>query len=248
MDDQYDAIGGRYSAVKDGPLAIYTEIPTVCRLLGDLGGKTALDVACGTGYYTRLLSNLGAERVRGVDLSPAMIAAARREEVACPRGIKYYVADAADLPGLGTFDLVTAIFLFNYASDLKTLRRMCQNIAINLTHGGRLIAIAPNPDFVSGQDDTAPYLFKTKVLNSEADGSRMRLDFLMDPPFSIEYWQWSRAVYEEALSRCGFERISWIPFEVAPEGVARHGENFWRAFRRNPPNIALTAQRSRQDA
>lgn len=60
MDDQYDAIGGRYSAVKDGPLAIYTEIPTVCRLLGDLGGKTALDVACGTGYYTRLLSNLGA--------------------------------------------------------------------------------------------------------------------------------------------------------------------------------------------
>jgi toxoflavin synthase len=41
---------------------------------------SVLDLACGEGFYTRLLRQTGAGRVVGVDLSAGMIALARQEE------------------------------------------------------------------------------------------------------------------------------------------------------------------------
>jgi SAM-dependent methyltransferase len=52
-------------------------------LLGDLTGRRALDVGCGTGENAILLAAGGA-RVTGVDVSPRSIAAARRRAAATP--------------------------------------------------------------------------------------------------------------------------------------------------------------------
>ena len=76
MSAQYDAIGTRYISMHNLP-AIHPERPSAIAALGDISGKRALDLACGTGCYCRLLIELGAASVVVVDISPIMLEGAR---------------------------------------------------------------------------------------------------------------------------------------------------------------------------
>ncbi len=99
MSEQYDAIGATYAGWKETPIPTYTEVPTVRTLLaGRIEGRSVLDLACGTGYYSRLFTQWGAAKVVGVDISETMVAAASEAEAKVPLGIEYVVANVADLP------------------------------------------------------------------------------------------------------------------------------------------------------
>ena len=86
MTTDYDPIAAQYQRSKLQPWRAHIEAFTLIGLLGELEGKAVLDVACGEGFYTRLLRRRGADRVVGVDLSPGMIALARSQESAEPLG------------------------------------------------------------------------------------------------------------------------------------------------------------------
>jgi toxoflavin synthase len=49
-------------------------------MVGALGSKRVLDLACGFGFYTRLLKQQGAVQVLGVDISPEMLRLGRAQE------------------------------------------------------------------------------------------------------------------------------------------------------------------------
>ena len=53
------------------------ELPSVLAVLGDVRGLNCLDLACGLGYWSQLLVEKGAAHVVGVDISEAMLSAAR---------------------------------------------------------------------------------------------------------------------------------------------------------------------------
>src|SRR3954451_15223933 len=93
MLTDYDAIATRYRRAKGQPWRTAIESFTLMDLVGDLAGKSVVDLACGEGFYTRLLRRGGAERVVGIDLSGEMIALARAEEAEHPSGIDYLVQD-----------------------------------------------------------------------------------------------------------------------------------------------------------
>ncbi|MFY0580884.1 class I SAM-dependent methyltransferase [Cystobacter fuscus] len=148
MAEQYDTVGNKYEQFKDTAALPIPERHTFLKLVGDLHGQRALDLACGAGYYTRLLKQQGAENVIGVDVSPEMVAIARQREQEHRQGIQYHVANAAQLPHLGDFHLVTAIYLLNYASTREELLGMCRGAHTNLEQGGRFIAFTIDPNFV----------------------------------------------------------------------------------------------------
>ena len=60
--------------------------------LGNVGGKSAIDIGCGEGRFSRLLSQLGAT-ITGVDLTESLIARAR----ATSAGETYLLGDAENL-------------------------------------------------------------------------------------------------------------------------------------------------------
>jgi SAM-dependent methyltransferase len=243
MRPQYDAIGGHYANWKQTPIPVYAEMPTVQTLLtGLVEGRAILDLACGTGFYSRLLKQLGAARVIGVDISEAMIAEARTKEAQDPVGIEYAVADAATLPVLGAFDLATAMYLLHYAETPEIMYRMCRNIAANLKSGGRLVALLPEPDYVVGRSDTARYGFEIRTAASGKDWTLVHADIHTAPPFSLEYRYWARPVYEDALEAAGFRDLQWHAFEISPEGLSRFGAEYWRPVLENPLSVALTAR------
>src|SRR5204863_641448 len=113
----YDPIAEQYKRAKLQPWRTHVESYTLIGLLGDLSGKSVVDVACGDGYYTRLLRAHGARSVRGIDLSERMIALARAQEQARPLGIEYEVGDGRDLKLATQPDIVAAAYLLNYARD-----------------------------------------------------------------------------------------------------------------------------------
>lgn len=243
MSAQYDAIGETYVGWKETPIPTYTEVPTVKRLLsGQVEGRSVLDLACGTGYYSRLFIQWGAAKVVGVDVSDTMIAAAREAEAKAPLGIEYRVADAAELPRLGAFDLAAATYLLHYVETPEAMRRMCGSIAANLKPGGLLMALLPEPDYVMGLGDTERYGFTYRLVASGPDWRLVHADVHTTPPFSIEYRHWARAVFDEAVRFAGFADLRWHPFDVSPEGLAKFGPGYWCDLLTNPMSTILIAR------
>jgi ubiquinone/menaquinone biosynthesis C-methylase UbiE len=77
MRTDYDVIAGEYRQAKQQPWRMHVESYTLFDLLGELSGKTVLDLACGEGFHTRGLKQRGAAHVVGVDASAGMIELAR---------------------------------------------------------------------------------------------------------------------------------------------------------------------------
>ena len=67
---QYDSIAKDYQKALCSFAWDSIVIPNQSGLLGDVNGKTALDLACGEGIYARYMKQHGANKVVGVDISP----------------------------------------------------------------------------------------------------------------------------------------------------------------------------------
>ena len=88
----------------------------------------ALDLACGTGDLTRLLARrYPGGRVEGLDLSPAMLARARRRRG--PENVSYRLGDLHRLPyPAASFDLVTGGYALRNAPDLRRSLREVRRV------------------------------------------------------------------------------------------------------------------------
>src|SRR5262245_55383719 len=101
----YDPIADQYRIAKQQPWRTHVEAFTLMALVGDPTGKAVLDVACGEGFYTRMIRKRGAATIVGVDLSAGMVELARIQEVRHQQGIDYRVGDARDLGCAAQYDL-----------------------------------------------------------------------------------------------------------------------------------------------
>ncbi len=119
-------------------------LPALLQALGDVAGKSALDLGCGNGLASRLLAEHGA-RVIGIDLSHTLVARARAREASNPLGIDALVADAAHLPfPPDRFDLVTAHMVLMDAADGAGILREAGRV---VRPGGRFVATLLHPCF-----------------------------------------------------------------------------------------------------
>ncbi|GAA0348418.1 class I SAM-dependent methyltransferase [Streptomyces blastmyceticus] len=235
---QYDTVGEKYAAFKRRHVPVPEE-HTVRRLLRDIRGARVLDLACGFGHYTRLVKELGAATAAGVDISGEMVALARRAESEEPRGITYHVHDVARMPCLGSFDVATAVWLFNYASSIHEMTRMFRGIRTNLTPGGRLVAVTVGPDFDPYGPSWEPYGLRVMAAETLQRKTDLSVQILTDPPTELRFTRWDRQAYEESAGAAGFTELTWHPAMI-PEGVVKaKGESFWAVYRANPFLVAF---------
>ncbi|MEV5376692.1 class I SAM-dependent methyltransferase [Streptomyces nondiastaticus] len=234
-DLQYDRIGEDYELSKTLPLTWYVERPSVLALLADVRGKNVLDLACGTGVYTRHARRLGAARVLGVDISPKMIEACRAAEERMHLGVEYAVGDASALPRLGEFDVLLAAYLFNYADSPEALERMARACARNLRAGGALRAFVAHPDFDFDRPLPERYGFSFEREPDPAHDGRIRVTAHTDPRISFSAYLPSGRAFEEAFAAAGFCDCSWETVQLSVDGELELGPAYWDDFRANPP-------------
>jgi SAM-dependent methyltransferase len=216
---EYDAIADEYAASKLLPWRVEVEQPTLFGLMGDVRGRSVLDLACGDGIYARMLADRGASRVHGVDLSGGMIELAQRAESARPRGITYSVSDAAEVRGLGEFDVVMAAYLFNYAQDRAQLRRMAESAFRNLRPGGRLCGVNDNPRTAPSRYRYYPeFSFLRYIEKPQREGSSITWSIQPatgDACIFDNFWI-PPATYREVFEEVGFADFRFVDAHVAP--------------------------------
>ncbi|MBW5482788.1 class I SAM-dependent methyltransferase [Streptomyces bambusae] len=233
----YDGIGEAFEGFKTLPVIRYAEVPGFLALVGDVTGKSVLDIACGTGFYSRELKRRGASRVFGFDISGAMIDAGRAGEQAEPLGVEYEVADTATLRTFDEpFDVAIAVQAFNYAGDVAEIEQMMRNIRRSLTPGASFFLFVQNPDYDFGGPSLAKYGFLCESTGKDNEiGRGIRLTALLEPPVSFEATVPSRETYEKTLTAAGFSAIEWVRLDVSEAGVQEFGQEFWEDYDANRP-------------
>ncbi len=148
-------------------------------------GLRVLDVGCGVGRWSRLLASRGA-RVTGVDLSPTMIAEARRRaaQAGLASRCRFLVQDLARLDAGEPYDLVLGVTVLQHILDPGALRAAVQRLAAHLAPGGRLVLLEAAPLGTRDRCDTT--VFKARDRASylslfESVGLRCRALTGVDP-------------------------------------------------------------------
>jgi SAM-dependent methyltransferase len=239
----YNPIAERYQRAKQQPWRSLIESFTLLGLIGELEGKSVVDLACGEGHYTRILRQRGAAKVVGVDVSAGMIELARAQESAHKLGIEYLVQDVRTLALAEEFDLAVGAYLLNYARDRHELLAMCQGIARCLKPGGRFVGICSNPalDFRE-VSSFRKYGFNVSKLDQLNGMTVVGWDFnLADGPLRIENYHLAPSCYEDAFLASGLGLLHWRSPQLAPEAEAESdgGHAYWAAFLAHPPVIFL---------
>lgn len=237
MTTDYNPIAEQYQRSKQQPWRMFVECFTLMDLVGDPTGLAVLDLACGEGFYSRLLRHRGSATVRGIDLSPGMIALAREQEERQPMGVTYAVADARDLSGEDPVDLIVAAYLLNYSRTQDELQEMCDGIARSLKPGGRFVTVNTNPALdIPNAPSYRKYGFETSAAGEWRQGTPIQWTFhLSDGPFTIENYHLDVASHEEALHRAGLREVRWHSPKLSTDALADYDRAFWSTLMDTPP-------------
>jgi 2-polyprenyl-3-methyl-5-hydroxy-6-metoxy-1,4-benzoquinol methylase len=230
MTTDYDAIALSYPS--DLRYMVYVDTYTHFWLIGDVKGKSVLDIGCGRGGDCRRLKRMGAKHVVGVDAFANMIQLAQHEEARDPLGIEYRVMDMMTPQKIGEFDLVVGFSVVSVAPTREALFSTFQTIAMNLKPGGRFVTVGLNPeqppetyrlvDKYGFRIVNPPPVKEGDLLNAIAvvDGEEIIFD---DYYFTL-------ATYNEGLAAAGFSQVTWHEPQISPEGIAQFGHSFWQDF------------------
>ena len=241
--EEYDAIAEAYRDSKRLPFRESIERYTLFEMLGDIRGKKVVDVACGDGFYTRLLRRAGASEVTGVDVSSEMIRLAEQEEKRHPLGCSYRHQDVATLECPGTVDLVVAMYLLNYAKTGEQLRRFCQVCHDALRPGGRFVGFNDNIlDPPPGTGSWKKYGLEKSCVPQPKEGDVILYTVTNQDgrQFQFENFFLEPGTYRSAFQDAGFRDFRWVDLSLEP---AQRSNPFWDDFMTTPPVIPFEALR-----
>lgn len=239
---QYNAVQAPYDELRKTTIAIVERVNVRSLVLPLIEGATVLDLACGTGFYSRSFLDWGAKKVVGVDISSSMLAEARKLSTAYGDAISFGEADGSKLAKFdgGPFDLVFGAWFLNYASTKAEMVEFYRNILLNLESGGKFVGVTPPPssdpkEFVAREQVLRPLPsasggLYTTVLGDVEDGVRIHLhkDTTVGD-LDFDCYHLRRDVWEAAAREAGFEGdLSWTVTDIPEdfmEDSRKYGED-----------------------
>lgn len=238
---EYDAIAEAYRDSKELPFRGVIERYTLFDTLVDIRGSRVLDVACGEGFYTRMLKQAGAEEVTGVDLSAEMIRLAELAEQRDPLGCRYVCQDVAEYKPSEPVDTVVAMYPLNYAKTAEQLRRFCQVCHDALRPGGRFVGVNDNILNPPKRDGLwTQYGFERACPRypKEGDAILYTVTNADGTRFQFENFYLEPRTYRGAFRAAGFQEFRWVDLSIHPD---QRDNPHWDGFIRNPPILAFSA-------
>lgn len=228
---QYDKIVQGYEEATKRPLRKYAYESTIKHYLGsNVQGKRVLDLACGEGISTRIIKDLGAKEVVGIDESEEQIKKAKLKD---PNSI-YLVGDVIkeDFSDLGKFDIITSMLFTTYIPTEKDLDSFFSNVTNHLVKGGDFYILTPNlSSLKNGCNSYGIKIEKTK----NNDNSRILnlSDFDGNLFCQAQVYYLSKLIYEKLFRKNGFN-VTWHKGIVSQKGIEKYGGEFWEDYLKNP--------------
>jgi ubiquinone/menaquinone biosynthesis C-methylase UbiE len=129
------------------------------------GGKEVLDIACGSGYGTKLIAQ-NAKKVYGIDIDQETVNYAKENYRA--KNIIYKVGSATDIPlGDNSVDVVVSFETIEHIDDYE---KYLQEIKRILRPGGVLVLSTPNDDEYIEDNEFHQHEFRYKQLKDLVKG------------------------------------------------------------------------------
>ena len=124
-------------------------------------GTRVLDVGCGVGRWSRILARRGAQ-VTGIDLSPTMIAQARRRaaQAGLNERCRFMTQDLAALEAGERFDLILGVTVLQHILEPDALRAAVLRMTDHLAAGGRMVLLEAAPTRLAHHCDST--IFKAR--------------------------------------------------------------------------------------
>ena len=254
VKQKYDEaqIDGRYEEGM-ARMAIYhrhCQDPVIFRTLGDVRGKSLLDLACGDGFYTRRFrTQCGADPVMGIDLSPKQIEQAESIEQRERLGIEYKVGDVRALDLRRRFEVVTAIHLLHYLENAEEMESVLRGIYDLIADAGQFVTMIANPEFDLSKHDQSDSKSKFAYYFSLAEpgnGGLMRFHpggFTKERELTIEFRRWERPFINGIAKHVGFTSEWHDPF-ISDDGLKEYGADFFENYLANPQSKLLRLTKS----
>lgn len=229
-------------------LSDYTARPAIFNLCEPLKKGVVLDLGCGEGYCSRELMKRGAEKIFGIDVSEKMIDAARDEEQKEPLGIEYNIGDATNLSQFlnHKFDLVVAVFLFNYL-DIRQTEACMKEVIRVLKPEGRFVFSIPHPAFPFMRHDDFPFYFSTEnknyfnARNQQFQGKIWRRD---RTPVNVQLVHKTMQDFFDAMRNAGFTSMPIMKELHVEKNHLELDSEFFEPLIGYPLHIAFSVSKS----
>jgi len=222
--DRWERLAGEWVPFIRNRLSFYrTEVilPSVMRLAGEVADKRVIDLGCGEGEVTRILTGRGA-CCEGIDLSPTMIRAAADEARRCGLAIRYHVGDMTDASVLTpeSFDLAVSVMsILDAPNGLDAFGAAARL----LKPGGELVFITSHPVLERGRWQQDEEGLKSVCLISDYRGSsfiRERISARMDG--EVYQFLFCLSEYLNAIANAGLMIVHCEEPSASPEAMERY--------------------------
>jgi SAM-dependent methyltransferase len=169
-DAYYAARAATYEEIYDRPERQEELSRLHDRVAELMEGHAVLEVACGTGYWTRQLAEVAAS-VTAVDSNPAMLAIAQR---APAEGVEFVQADAYDLPAS---DRYTACFAGFWWSHVPRERQAAWLSGLQKKLGKDTLLVLIDNSYAEGSS--------TPIARTDAEGNTYQIRSLAGERYEV---------------------------------------------------------------
>ena len=226
MSTQYDDIVGKYDAINDSPITT-AQVRCMKKSLAPISPSAkVLELACGSGYYTQKFLSWGASHITGIDISSGMLDSARASLPSeMMERVDLHVGNCTDPDMLvkagleeqqGTYDLVVASWLLNYAGTKEEMRYMFSNISAALKPGGRLVALTINPKTVDMfklddemNKEEEHYGYVHEMIERMDEGWRFKIKGVGGADYEFETFYFKEEMFAEGAREAGMGELKW---------------------------------------
>lgn len=205
--------------------------PNLMRVLGDVKGKKVLDIACGEGYFSGLLSNMGA-KVTGLDIGEELISIAKQKYT--KPAFHHMKAEDVGTLKREQFDIAICILALQNIEDVKAV---FQGVASILRPGSRFIFVLNHPVLRNprvtdwGYDETvniqyravSQYLTESKIQIDMNPGEKNKYKKKYTVSFARPLQFFVKQLSKANLHICGLEE--WVSHKTSEPGPRAEAEN-----------------------
>lgn len=226
-------------------------LPNLMRLVDAKPGRRVLDLACGQGFFSYAFASRGAH-VTGIDVSPELIALAKKNAPEHPKGkppaVTFLAAPSDDLRAVAdaSADDIVLVLAIQNIDDVKGTFAECARV---LAGGGSLHVVMNHPSFRVPKGSSwawdkngdqyrrvDKYLTEAKVRIQMRPGA--------DPDVTTVSFHRPLQFYVKALAKAGFAVVNleeWISHKKSDSGPRADEEN--RARKEIPMFLYLEAKK-----
>ncbi len=225
------------------PVRNFLHYPQIRTLIAFSPQTRVLDIGCGDGTFLRLLTKEKVRSLFGFDLSPQLIALAKKQNRQHKKS-SFTVSTPQKFTTTDLFDYATSVMVLPYATNTKDLQSFFRCAFASLQPGGSFISIVFNPLF---------HAFDTVVANrkfTKMTKLKIRVSFLdvkhLREIFTSQLTQFSQKHYEGAAEKAGFKKMHWQKLSPTDRGLRIYGGSFWkRCIKEQPYAIFLCTKTTR---